>query len=260
MWHERLRSLCRQVEAESLSLGGRDLATQNPQTHCHTVWLLLPPSAISGLFHRAIMMSGSAFSDWALVEDPVHYAVKLAGGLNCSIPRQVFWPQRSSDLSPSSLNVWREGRDNCADFPFLFEFPPFFLQEHGQRPREDFKVPAWQKSRGVDTVPIWNAILSHRHGTVEGRRSDSIRFWHPGTLHPRSKESPRQQISGDYLCYSIRPIFANHVETYQTPGSILSTKGKDKSRLTLWAPLPLFEAAWKEGGDDLTWEIYEVEN
>ena len=39
------------------------------------------------LFHRAIMMSGSAFSDWAMVEDPVHYAVKLASSLNCSIPR-----------------------------------------------------------------------------------------------------------------------------------------------------------------------------
>lgn len=34
-------------------------------------------------------MSGSAFSDWALVEDPVHYAVKLASGLNCSIPRNM---------------------------------------------------------------------------------------------------------------------------------------------------------------------------
>ena len=42
---------------------------------------------LSDLFHKAIMMSGSAFSDWAMVEDPVHYAVKLASGLNCSIPR-----------------------------------------------------------------------------------------------------------------------------------------------------------------------------
>lgn len=40
-----------------------------------------------GLFHRVIMMSGSAFSSWALVDDPVHYAVKLAAALNCSIPR-----------------------------------------------------------------------------------------------------------------------------------------------------------------------------
>ena len=41
------------------------------------------------LFHRAIMMSGSAYSDWALVEDPVSEAVKLASSLNCSIPRYV---------------------------------------------------------------------------------------------------------------------------------------------------------------------------
>ncbi len=44
---------------------------------------------LAGLFHRAIMMSGSAFSSWALVDDPVHYAVKLAAALNCSIPRYV---------------------------------------------------------------------------------------------------------------------------------------------------------------------------
>ena len=31
----------------------------------------------TGLFHRAILMSGSSFSTWSLVEDPVHYAVKV---------------------------------------------------------------------------------------------------------------------------------------------------------------------------------------
>jgi hypothetical protein len=32
-------------------------------------------------------MSGSRLSEWALVDDPVHYAVQLAAKLNCSIPR-----------------------------------------------------------------------------------------------------------------------------------------------------------------------------
>lgn len=42
-----------------------------------------------GLFHRAILMSGSAYSSWALVEDPVIYAVKLAKEVNCSIPEDL---------------------------------------------------------------------------------------------------------------------------------------------------------------------------
>ena len=41
----------------------------------------------AGLFHRAILVSGSAHSSWALVDDPVRYAVRLASHVNCSIPR-----------------------------------------------------------------------------------------------------------------------------------------------------------------------------
>ena len=43
----------------------------------------LPP----GLFHRCLLISGSAFSSWSLVDDPVHFAVKLASHVNCTLPR-----------------------------------------------------------------------------------------------------------------------------------------------------------------------------
>ncbi|KAI5713691.1 hypothetical protein M8J76_003593 [Diaphorina citri] len=39
-----------------------------------------------GLFHKAVLLSGSALSSWALVEDPVHFAVQLASQLNCTVP------------------------------------------------------------------------------------------------------------------------------------------------------------------------------
>ena len=35
-------------------------------------------------------MSGSSFSTWSLVEDPVHYSVKVANHLNCSIPSNMM--------------------------------------------------------------------------------------------------------------------------------------------------------------------------
>jgi neuroligin len=44
----------------------------------------------SGLFHRAVLMSGSGAAPWSLVEDPVHYAVKLAAALNCSLPTNML--------------------------------------------------------------------------------------------------------------------------------------------------------------------------
>lgn len=45
---------------------------------------------VPGLFHRAILLSGSAFSSWALVEDPVIYALKLAKEVNCTIPDDLI--------------------------------------------------------------------------------------------------------------------------------------------------------------------------
>lgn len=39
----------------------------------------------SGLFRRAILLSGSALSSWALVEDPVSYALDLAKQVNCTV-------------------------------------------------------------------------------------------------------------------------------------------------------------------------------
>lgn len=52
-------------------------------------FLMISPTVMPGLFHRSILLSGSALSSWALVEDPVNYAVKLAREVNCTIPDDV---------------------------------------------------------------------------------------------------------------------------------------------------------------------------
>lgn len=44
---------------------------------------------VPGLFHRAILLSGSAYSSWAIVEDPVVYALRLAREFNCTIPEDM---------------------------------------------------------------------------------------------------------------------------------------------------------------------------
>lgn len=45
---------------------------------------------VSGLFKRAILLSGSALSSWAVVEEPSSYALKLARSLNCTIPGDLI--------------------------------------------------------------------------------------------------------------------------------------------------------------------------
>lgn len=52
-------------------------------------FLMTSPTMVPGLFHRAILVSGSSFSSWALVEDPVGFAVKLAREVNCTVPEDL---------------------------------------------------------------------------------------------------------------------------------------------------------------------------
>ncbi|XP_017113778.1 neuroligin 4-like isoform X1 [Drosophila elegans] len=52
-------------------------------------YLMTSTTMVRGLFHRAILMSGSAYSSWALVEDPVLFAIKLAREVNCTIPEDI---------------------------------------------------------------------------------------------------------------------------------------------------------------------------
>ncbi|KAJ2944052.1 hypothetical protein O0L34_g8386 [Tuta absoluta] len=49
-------------------------------------FLMISPTVMPGLFHRSILLSGSALSSWAIVDDPVYYSLKLAKHMNCSIP------------------------------------------------------------------------------------------------------------------------------------------------------------------------------
>lgn len=43
-----------------------------------------------GLFHRAILLSGSALSSWALVEEPVVYSLEVARQMNCTSSEEDF--------------------------------------------------------------------------------------------------------------------------------------------------------------------------
>lgn len=47
-------------------------------------FLMVSPVA-KGLFHRAILLSGSALSDWALTQHPLQSTMQVLQGLNCPL-------------------------------------------------------------------------------------------------------------------------------------------------------------------------------
>ncbi|XP_068214004.1 neuroligin-1-like [Palaemon carinicauda] len=53
-------------------------------------YLVISPAATAGLFKRAILMSGSALSPWALVLDPSGHALDVAIQLDCPVPNDHF--------------------------------------------------------------------------------------------------------------------------------------------------------------------------
>ncbi|RZF39081.1 hypothetical protein LSTR_LSTR006618 [Laodelphax striatellus] len=48
-------------------------------------YLMVSPvsQGVTGLFHRAILMSGTALADWALTKNPMSYTVQVGNSLNC---------------------------------------------------------------------------------------------------------------------------------------------------------------------------------
>lgn len=48
---------------------------------------------IAGLFHRAILLSGSALSSWAIVQEPMVYSLEIARQLNCTSNTDEFQNQ-----------------------------------------------------------------------------------------------------------------------------------------------------------------------
>ncbi|XP_037787720.1 neuroligin-3-like [Penaeus monodon] len=57
---------------------------------CLNFLVISPAAAGAGLFKRAILMSGSALSPWAVVQEPVYYAVQAARQLGCEVPDDLY--------------------------------------------------------------------------------------------------------------------------------------------------------------------------
>ncbi|XP_068213934.1 neuroligin-4, Y-linked-like [Palaemon carinicauda] len=57
---------------------------------CLNYLVISPAASGAGLFKRAILMSGSALSPWASVQDPSGHAFDVATQLDCPVPNDLF--------------------------------------------------------------------------------------------------------------------------------------------------------------------------
>ncbi|XP_063609414.1 neuroligin 4-like [Penaeus indicus] len=64
-------------------------------------YLVVSPVVVPGLFHRVLLMSGSALSPWAEVQDALSVTARLAKLLNCSLPTNL------SDRHPETIACLR---------------------------------------------------------------------------------------------------------------------------------------------------------
>lgn len=53
----------------------------------------------SDLFRRAILLSGTALSDWAITQSPLQFTIQVAEGLNCPLSDELAACLRKKRLS-----------------------------------------------------------------------------------------------------------------------------------------------------------------
>lgn len=91
---------------------------------------------ISGLFHRAILIAGSAHAPWALVSDPSSAAAALAQSLNCSLS--------SSSGSNSSSPVGNSSAHSPAPPPTSAPFTSSLSSSRNGRPAGPSQDPIFE--------------------------------------------------------------------------------------------------------------------
>ncbi|XP_033220373.1 neuroligin-1 isoform X2 [Belonocnema kinseyi] len=164
-------------------------------------FLAISPTVMTGLFKRTILLSGSALSSWAVVEDPVSYAVKLAKLTNCSIPKDILNDNelivdclRETDLeellqihieAPTFLSAFGPSVDGVViktDFQKdLLSYLDQEFQGFGQRSRKsEHGTPITSNNKydllfGVMTSEaLWTFSDKDVHQGFEGDRRDRI--------------------------------------------------------------------------------------
>lgn len=143
-------------------------------------FLMVSPVA-KGLFHRSILMSGSALSDWALTNHPLQATMQIAEGLNCPLSDeneemlQCLRKKRYSEI----FSVKTSSPEFSTRFGPIIDglvIPNTAHKVMGQYSDIFSRYDLLYGLTELESYHILNAI-AHHHGLLENERDNLLRFY-----------------------------------------------------------------------------------
>ncbi|CAB3227646.1 unnamed protein product [Arctia plantaginis] len=139
-------------------------------------FLMLSPIS-NGLFHRAILMSGSALSDWAMTKDPTPYTLQVAQSLGCSPNSKNMM----SCLQRKPLSEIKKVQILAREFetPLGPVVAGSFIPNEPAKTMQSYPnlLSKYQLLSGVTELDRYHdfGVIELEHGVLENQRDDFIK-------------------------------------------------------------------------------------
>ncbi|KAJ8733618.1 hypothetical protein PYW07_014169 [Mythimna separata] len=139
-------------------------------------FLMLSPIS-NGLFHRAILMSGSALSDWAMTKDPTPYTLQVAQSLGCNPSSKNMM----DCLQKKPLSEIKKVQILAREFetPLGPVVAGSFIPNEPSKTMESYPnlLSKYQLLSGVTEIERYHdfGVIELEHGVLENQRDDFIK-------------------------------------------------------------------------------------
>uniref|UniRef100_A0A2A4J5D4 Carboxylesterase type B domain-containing protein n=1 Tax=Heliothis virescens TaxID=7102 RepID=A0A2A4J5D4_HELVI len=139
-------------------------------------FLMLSPIS-NGLFHRAILMSGSALSDWAMTKDPTPYTLQVAQSLGCNPNSKNMM----TCLQKKPLSEIKKVQILAREFetPLGPVVAGSFIPNEPAKTMESYPnlLSKYQLLSGVTEMERYHdfGVIELEHGVLENQRDDFIK-------------------------------------------------------------------------------------
>ncbi|XP_041973848.1 uncharacterized protein LOC121729406 isoform X2 [Aricia agestis] len=156
-------------------------------------YLMLSPIS-NGLFHRAILMSGSALSDWAMTRDPAQYTLQVAQSLGCSPTSKNMM----TCLQNRQLSEIKKVQILAREFetPLGPAVAGSFIPSEPARTMESYPnlLSKYQLLSGVTELESYHdfGVIELDHGILENQRDEFIRKYTKIVLQGAENEALKE--------------------------------------------------------------------
>ncbi|KPJ19593.1 Neuroligin-4, Y-linked [Papilio machaon] len=153
-------------------------------------FLMLSPIS-NALFHRAILMSGSALSDWAMTRDPAQYTLQVAQGLGCNPTSKHMM----TCLQNKPLSDIKKVQILAREFetPLGPSVAGYFVPNEPEKTMESFPnlLSKYQLLSGVTELESYHdfGVIELDSGILENQRDDFIKKYMKITFEGAEQEA-----------------------------------------------------------------------